>query len=190
VTEDALPIADPELPEERYGDDDEPAAPKEKVQRLSLPLTPDGSAVDWERVRNADKARSVLGLGGAGEAASESADGLFGADMLGLALDMIGSGLVSVARAAGYTAESSDVMRFGEQEKAAIIPRATKVLAKHAPTLGRWEDEIMLGTTLTIVLAGKLMALKKSATITKFPRAVETPEPATTTAVIEPEPVS
>lgn len=150
--------------------------------RLSLPLTADGSAVDWDRVRNADKARSVLGLGGEPEASASS--DVFGADMLGLALDLIGSSLVSVARAAGYTVESSEVMRFGEQEKAAIIPRATKVLSKHAPTLGKWEDEIMLGTTVTIVLAGKLMALKKAASVSKFPRAVETPEPAPTTPVV------
>jgi len=162
-------------------DESESERPKPaSVPRLSLPLTPDGSAVDWERVRHADKARAVLGLGGASESGGADA-GLFGADMLGLALDMIGSSLVSVARAAGYTVESSDVMRFGEQEKAAIIPKATKVLAKHAPTLGRWEDEIVLGTTITIILAGKLMTLKKAGTVHKFPSAVATPEAASTT---------
>ncbi len=162
------------------------AAPRaEKVARLSLPLTADGTSVDWSRVRNADKARTVLGIGGS--EASESADGLFGADMLGLALDMIGSSLVSVARAGGYTAESSEVLRFGEQEKAAIVPRATKVLSKHAPTLGKWEDEIMLATTVSIILGGKLMALKKAATVAKFPRAVEQPEPASTTPIVPTE---
>jgi hypothetical protein len=169
-----------------FHDNTEPEASAPKTQRLSLPLTSDGSAVDWERVRNADKARTVLGLGG--PASSESAnDGIFGADMLGLALDMISSGLVSVARAGGYTAESSEVLRFAEQEKAAIIPRAAKVLGKHAPALGRWEDEITLATTITIILAGKLMTLKKAASVTKFPRAVEspTPEPSPTTVPTE-----
>lgn len=168
---------------EFHDNEPEPAAPRaEKVARLSLPLTADGSAVDWDRVRNADKAKSVLGLGGSSEAATP--DGLFGADMLNLALDVIGGVLVNVAKASGYTAESSELMRFGNQEKDAITTRATKVLAKHAPTLGKWEDEIMLGATLSIVLSGKIMTLKKAGSVHKFPSKVETPEPAATTTPI------
>lgn len=156
--------------------------------RLSIPLTADGTAPDWARMRNADKAREVLGLGGAASEASGGADaGVFGADMLGLALDALASGLVSVARAGGYTADSSELLRFSEQEKAALIPRAVKVLEKHAPSLGKWEDEIALAVTASIIIGGKLMALKKAGTVTKFPQRVPTPEPAPTTTVIDPD---
>lgn len=155
-----------------------------KSNRLSLPLTEDGSAVDWERVRNAEKARSVLGISASGDA---TADGLFGSDMLGLALDALASGLVSVARAGGYTADSSELLRFSDQEKAALIPRAIKVLNKHAPALGKWEDEIALAATASIIIGGKLMALKKAGIVKDFPRRVETPEPAPTTTVIDPD---
>lgn len=167
-----------------FHNNEETETPKPaSAPRLSLPLTPDGSAVDWERVRNAERARTVLGLNGASEASGE-ASALFGADMLDLALDVIGGVLVNLTKAAGYTPESCESMRFGVKEKEAITARATKVLSKHAPTLGRWEDEIMLAATLSIVLGGKVMTLKKAGAVSKFPRAVETPEPAATTPVI------
>lgn len=174
------------LPE--HEDESEPAAADTArpaaAPRLSLPLTADGAGVDWERVRNADRARAVLGLNVSQEAAGSAADGVFGADMIGLALDMLSSALVSVTKAAGYTVDSSELMRLGEQEKAAIIPRATKVLGKHAPQLGKWEDEIALGVTLSVIFAGKLMSLKKAGTVSTFPRKVE---PAATTAPIDGE---
>ena len=166
--------------------DNEPETPTPKAAsapRLSLPLTADGSAVDWERVRNAEKARSVLGLGDVAQTVSE-ADGLFGADMLGLALDMISTSLVSTFKAAGYTVDSAEATRLTDTDKASLIPRYTKILSKHAPTLGKYEDEIMAGVATLIVFGGKFMMLKRAASVSKFPRAVE-PEPAPTTPIVE-----
>lgn len=157
------------------------AAAKVKAPpRLSLPLTDDERSVNWDRVRDPDKARSILGLNDRSATSNTSSD-LFGADMLGLALDMLSTSLVSTFKAAGYTVDSAEATRLTDADKAALIPRYEKVLAKHAPALGKYEDEIMAGVTTLIVFGGKLMLLKKAATVTTFPRKVETPEMSTTT---------
>lgn len=169
--------------------DNEPEAPPtpkaSAVKRLSLPLTEDESAVDWERVRNADKARRQLGISEAASTITE-ADGLFGADMIGLALDILSTSFVSVFKASGYTTDSAEATRLTEEQKGILIKRYDKILAKHAPTLGKWEDEIMAGVTTLMIFGGNFMNLKKAATVTQFPRAVpHQPDPAPTTPIVE-----
>lgn len=149
----------------------DPQPAKTAAPRLSLPLTDDGTAIDWDRVRDAEKARRIVGLGA--DTKTSATSELFGSELIGVALDSLSMVAVAMARANGYRTEAADVLRFTTDEKATLVPRIEKVLAKYAPTLGEYEDEIALAATAGMIVVGKVVSLRRSATVTEFPKPVE-----------------
>ncbi len=160
--------AAPETPATTSGADD-------RVERLSIPLTADSSAIDWERMRpgTRDKLKALTGAAVGGVVASEAID----PSVVGMLYGSLGMLMVSAARAKGYTAEQASVLIFTEQEKAALVDPTSKVLSKYSGALGKWQDEIMLSVTLGTVLTAKLSALRKTApVISMAPKTEPQPE--------------
>jgi len=144
----------------------EPAATDasaDRSERLSIPLTADGNAIDWERMRpgTRDKLKTLTGSAPAGVAGPEPVDPA----VVGMIYGSLGMLMMSAARAKGYTAEQASVLVFTTEEKAALVEPTSKVLSKYTGALGRWQDEIMLTVMIGTVLTGKLSQLRKSATV-------------------------
>lgn len=148
-----------------------------KTERLSIPLTADGSAIDWERMRpgTRDKLKALTGDAGSVGAPGAAMDPA----VVGMLYGSIGSLMVGIARAKGFTAEQANVLIFTAEEKAALQEPTARVLAKYAGSMGKYQDEIMLTVTLGMVLTGKLSALRKTAPVIEMvPRADAGEEPA------------
>jgi len=140
-----------------------PSNPEERIERLSIALTPDGNAIDWERMRPAtrDKLKTLTGMGATTTAPAEAIDPA----VIGMLYGSIGSLMVAAARARGFTAEQSSVLIFTAEEKFALVEPTSKVLSKYTGSLGKWQDEILLAVTLGTVLTAKVSALRKPATV-------------------------
>ena len=149
-----------------------PTTEADTVARLSIPLTANGDAIQWDRMRprTKDQLRALL-------ASSDTAANLGapvpGADanaavdpaIVGMLYGSLGMLMVSAARAKGYTAEQANVLIFTPEEKAALQDPTAKVLSKYAGSMGKYQDEITLVVTLGMVLTGKLSNLRKAATV-------------------------
>lgn len=77
--------------------------------------------------------------------------------------------LMGLARRGGYTQDEAAVLMFAPQEKQALVPPTLAVLNKYNASLGKYQEEIILGTLLTTIISGKIALLKKSGEIRPFP---------------------
>lgn len=138
------------------------AATDEKTERLSITLTADGSAIDWDRMRPAtrEKLRALTGAA-SGDGAGLTIDPA----IVGMLYGSLGSLMVGIARSRGFTQEQAGVLIFSPEEKAALEPCTAKLLAKYTGPLGKWETEITFCTMFGMVMAGKLSQLRKTAPV-------------------------
>jgi hypothetical protein len=150
----------------------ESAPVKSTAPRLSLQLTEDGSRIAWDSVRAAtvDKLRSVLAgdadavakLGAvASSAAATPASGLVDPQLAGMAVPLIGNGIVLLAQVlGGLEKEQAEELRYTPDEAEAVKTQLAKVLSKHGASLGKWEDEIMLAVAISLPPAMRFHAAK------------------------------
>lgn len=146
--------------------------------RLSVQLDEHG-AIAWDRMRPDTRAKlknalhndsrldaDVSGIpGGPGPAPAVHAEH-FPPELCEVVYDSLSMLLVGLARSrGGYTAEQAAVLAFNSQEKAALVPATIKVLDKYDTSLGKYQEEIILGVLLSTILSGKLALLRKSAAI-------------------------
>lgn len=165
----------------------EPAAPASDAAtpltpRLSVQLDEHGG-IAWERMRpdTRTKLEAALRAGGV----SSGVDGphvaragvvvdSFPPAMAETIYDSLSSLLVGLARRGGHTVEQAQVLAFNTQEKASLVPATCRVLDKYSASLGKYQEEILLGVLLTTIISGKLALLKRSASVIKM--APNTPE--------------
>lgn len=167
-------------------DGEQPRPPEgEKIApRLSVQLDEHGS-IAWDRMRpeTRDKLRAALQSPGganvvpferpaAGPAAtSEPGAQSIPPELCEVLYDSLSALMMGLARRQGYTVEQVPVLAFTPQEKNALVPATVKVLDKYGASLGKYQEEIVLGTLLTTIITGKLSLLRKTAEVRPFPAA-------------------
>lgn len=147
----------------------EPAA--QTLPRLSVTLDAEG-AIAWERMRpeTQNKLKTALKKGNFSTENDHSAAGRvktesFPPELCEVVYDSLAMLLMGMARRGGYTQEQAGVLAFSPDEKRALVPASIKVLDKYDASLGKYQEEIMLGVLLVTVMSGKLALLKKSAQV-------------------------
>jgi hypothetical protein len=157
----------------------EPAAPGSSSDAAAAPLTPrlsvqldDHGAIAWERMRpdTRDKLQAALQKSGTptgdgARAATATVVDSFPPAMAETIYDSLSMLLTGLARRGGYTQDQAAVLAFDGKEKASLIPATCRVLDKYNTSLGKYQEEIVLGVLLTTIVSGKLALLKKSAQV-------------------------
>lgn len=152
--------------------------------RLSVQLDDKGS-IAWDRMRPATRDQLKKALSDPsvaqqlGMASSDSITGTvegFDPSICGVLYDSLSTLMIGLARARGYTEQQANVLRFDTTEKQALIEPTARVMNKYAGSLGKYQDEIMLGVVLSTVISGKLAQLRKSAQVIHMHRTDAAPE--------------
>ena len=147
--------------------------------RLSVTLD-DKGRIAWDRMRpeTTRKLREAIGDIGPKSGPAAAAKGeSFPPALCEVVYDSLGMLLVGLARRGGYSQEQAGVLVFSADEKRALVPATIKVLDKYDASLGKYQEEIMLGILLTTIVSGKLTLLKKAGQVIEMtPRASKGPE--------------
>lgn len=162
----------------KSGESEASKAPS-SAPRLSVTMDDQGR-IDWGRMRpeTRDKLRDAIKssytpTAEPGKATRES----FPPAMAEVVYDSLSMFLMGLARRGGYTQEQAGVLAFSREEKGALIPPTLAVLNKYDTSLGKYQEEIVLGVLLTTIVSGKLALLKKSAQVIEMaPRRAEAAE--------------
>jgi hypothetical protein len=142
----------------------------EAARRVTIPVTADGERIDWERFRRPDLLRKLVSdpefaahVGVNGTPLLDTPPAItFDADMVGIAFELVGSISIIVARALGATADEAVMMRWTEHEKTAVSPLLLKTLNKHSGRLGEYQEEWLLGLSVTGVIGGKILTVQRA----------------------------
>jgi len=134
--------------------------------RLSVQLDEHG-AIAWDRMRPETQAklRQAMGAssgtvtGGPGVAQVSTGAG-FPPELCGVLYDSLSVLLVGLARRSGYTQTQAAGLAFTPDERAQLVPPTIAVLNKYNTSLGKYQEEIVLGVLVTTVLSGKLAILR------------------------------
>jgi hypothetical protein len=159
-------------PRTKIEPDDVPAGETEgatTAPRFSVQLTPEGR-VAWDRIRagTRDQLKALLSdpelssrLGGVAVpgATGPAAEG-FPPEVCGIIFDSLSMLMVGMARRAGYSADRAAGLAFSDSEKGKLTAPTVAVMNKYNVSLGKYEEEIMLGMTLVTILSGKLALLR------------------------------
>lgn len=151
--------------------------------RLSVQLDQEGS-IAWDRMRPETKEKLERALDkdgrarpGATAASSAPPAQTFPPALCETLYDSLSMLLTGLAQRGGYTREQAAVLAFTPQEKGALVPPTLKVLDKYNTSLGKYQEEIVLGVLLSTIISGKLALLKKQAQVLRMaPPVVSTPQ--------------
>lgn len=135
--------------------------------RLSVQLDDHGN-IAWDRMRPETQAklRAALGTPGPGTgttAAPAAQGGGFPPELCGVLYDSLSVLFVGLARRSGYTEAQAARMSFTPDERGQLVPPTVAVLNKYNTSLGKYQEEIVLGVLVTTILSGKLAALRADA---------------------------
>lgn len=148
------------------------AAPADVAPRLTVQLTKDGRAIDWERLRDSrrDDLRAILANSGIKPAATAAArsEPLLNAAVCSTLFDLLAQvESIVAARAFGCTmAQAFEVLQFSDPEKAMLADPTARVLEKYLPAsmLDKYADEILLCMLLGTTTRTKVAKLQESLT--------------------------
>lgn len=167
----------------QIGDQNADDVPTRSVQKKLTVLLTDTDDLEIDRMQPATRAKLVKGiranaglmreLAGDGAAPGAVGDELATAEMVGLLYGVIGQ--IGVAIARGFaTKESAERMQFTDEDKKLLTDPTLAVLKKYPIVTGKWKEEIILGSVLTVVIYAKVQQLemiKKPAAVVPFPAA-------------------
>jgi len=145
-----------------------PAAPADApvlAARLSVQLD-DHGAIAWDRMRPETQAKLRQAIGTTGtvtggpHVAQVSTGAGFPPELCGVLYDSLSVLLVGLARRSGYTQTQAAGLAFTTDERAQLVPPTIAVLNKYNTSLGKYQEEIVLGVLVTTVLSGKLAILR------------------------------
>lgn len=140
--------------------------------RLSVQLDEHGR-IAWERMR-ADTRDKLTAAIKASYTPSAAASGTvvesFPPAMAEVIYDSLSMLMIGLAKRGGYTSEQANVLVFNTQEKNALVPATIKVLDKYNTSLGKYQEEIMLGVLLVTITSGKIALLKKTTPVINMVR--------------------
>jgi hypothetical protein len=145
-----------------------PAAPADApvlAARLSVQLD-DHGAIAWDRMRPETQAKLRQAIGTTGtvtggpHVAQVSTGAGFPPELCGVLYDSLSVLLVGLARRSGYTQTQAAGLAFTADERAQLVPPTIAVLNKYNTSLGKYQEEIVLGVLVTTVLSGKLAILR------------------------------
>ena len=169
----------------QIGDRDADEVPRATVQKKLTLLLTDADDLEVDRMQPQTRAKLIAGikrnpglmreLAGDGSSAAPGApaDDLMNAEMVSLLYGVIGQIGVAVAR--GFaTKESAERMQFTDDDKKLLTDPTLAVLRKYPIISGKWKEEIVLGSLLTVIVYSKVQQLdmiKKPAAVVNFPQA-------------------
>jgi hypothetical protein len=141
--------------------------------RVSIALDPKSGAIQWDIMRPAtvEKLREGLRnpesikrlrLAPATAAAASKAPTANDLALCGVLYDAASAIAVSLARAAGYSADHAEVLRYSAEEKATLLEPTAKVFAKYARDF-KYTDELVLTLAIVTVTGAKITAMKQAA---------------------------
>lgn len=170
----------------------EPATePAESRRGFSVPVDANGRA-QWSRMKESTRRdlrelltsdpewAKELGAEATGSAAT------LDAATVGVLWGAIGIVMATAAKASGYPDDQAATLRFSPEETEVLSGPTLRVLNKYSPSMGKYEDEIMLAVTAASIVGAKFAALKKPARVID----IATGRNVTSPTEVVPEPAS
>jgi hypothetical protein len=156
------------------------APAEDKAPRLSLQLTADESAIDFESVRprTVEKLKRVLQHPSAERLGHKPTDPdeVLDPSVCDVLYDSLGVLWAGLAQLSGYRAPDPF---YSESQKTAMRQPTAKLLDKHAGKLGPWQTEIVWGVafvTCTLASVRQLRRLPKPTAVLRHPSQPPAPE--------------
>lgn len=159
-----------------------PAGEHDLAPRLSVPVSTDKTRIAYDRLQDKtrEQLRTVLSdpalfaqLGIAGDVPAVVGPDGTPPELCGYVWDLVSVIFMTWAKREQYTPAQVQTLAFTDKEKETLNPLTAKLIDKWLPGgFGKYQDEMALGLTVTMIISGKLTALaalrRSTSTITNI----------------------